>query len=268
MSDYSAHTAVRWRKKPVTPAPRRSLTDSCAARRGFTLVELLVVVAIIALLIAILLPSLSRAREQSKRVVCMNNMRQMGIAMLSYSMDKDNHDHVPASSCPLAEPDVEHPEDFYWLTILQRYTCQPLIARCVNDDTEKPFLDWSNPPPREEWSDYRWSSYAINACLGPLQSDLALERLSEIENPAAVIYLAEVRSGDSYDYADHIHSDIWEGLEDPKESVAWDRHLEQSNYLFADSHVEPMHWKKTWDFPNVNLWWPEHAPNWPPELIP
>ncbi len=261
-----AYSTWRWRKNPITRARRGNLIGSCAARRGFTLIELLVVVAIVALLISILLPSLRHAREQGKRVVCMSNMRQMGMAMLSYAVD--NHEYIPASSCPLAEPDIEHPEELYWLTVLQKYTGQPLIGRCRNDKTDKPFLDWANPPPREEWTNYRWSSYAINACLGPLKSDLALQRLNEIKTPAAVIYLTEIRSGDSYDYADHIHSDLWEGLEDPKQSVAWDRHLEKSNYLFADSHVEPMHWNKTWDFPKVNLWWPKHAPGWPPELIP
>ncbi len=237
-----------------------------AVWRGFTLVELLVVVSIIALLISILLPSLRNAREQGKQVLCMSNMRQMGIAMLSYALN--NLEYLPASSCPLAEPDIEHPEELYWLTILQKYAGQPLVGRCRSDKTEKPFLNWANPPHRDEWTKYRWSSYAINACLGPLKSNLALQRLNLIKTPAAVIYIAEIRSGDSYDCADHIHSDLWEGLEDPKQSVAWNRHLKKSNYLFTDSHVEPMCWKKTWDFPSVNLWWPKHAPGWPPELIP
>jgi len=54
------------------------------SQRGFTLIELLVVVAIIALLISILLPSLSRAREQAKKVKCMSNLKQIGGAMLNY----------------------------------------------------------------------------------------------------------------------------------------------------------------------------------------
>jgi prepilin-type N-terminal cleavage/methylation domain-containing protein len=54
-------------------------------RRGFTLIELLVVVAIIALLIAILLPSLSKAKEATKRVVCGSNLKGQGAAMSIYA---------------------------------------------------------------------------------------------------------------------------------------------------------------------------------------
>ncbi len=53
---------------------------------GFTLIEVLVVVAIIALLIAILMPSLSRAREQSRQSVCLSNLKQQGTGLSTYSM--------------------------------------------------------------------------------------------------------------------------------------------------------------------------------------
>jgi prepilin-type N-terminal cleavage/methylation domain-containing protein/prepilin-type processing-associated H-X9-DG protein len=58
-------------------------------RNGFTLIEILVVIAIIALLAAILFPVFSRARENARKTACLSNLKQIGLALLQYSQDYD-----------------------------------------------------------------------------------------------------------------------------------------------------------------------------------
>jgi len=87
---------------PAAPSPRQRKTA------GFTLVELLVVIGIIALLVSILLPSLNRAREMAKQTACLSNIRQLGMAFVMYV--NDNHGIYPFSS----RYDVPRPENWIW----------------------------------------------------------------------------------------------------------------------------------------------------------
>jgi prepilin-type N-terminal cleavage/methylation domain-containing protein len=79
-----------------TEAVVRRKANRARQRIGFTLVELLVVISIIALLIAILLPSLQKAREQTKQTFCMTNLRAIAEAGLTYASEDKNEIPIPA----------------------------------------------------------------------------------------------------------------------------------------------------------------------------
>jgi prepilin-type N-terminal cleavage/methylation domain-containing protein/prepilin-type processing-associated H-X9-DG protein len=66
-----------------------------SSKQGFTLIELLVVIAIIAILAAILFPVFAHAREKARQTVCLSNERQIGMSVLQYVQDYD--EHYPAS---------------------------------------------------------------------------------------------------------------------------------------------------------------------------
>src|SRR5215471_725340 len=88
---------------------------------AFTLVELLVVIAVIAVLASLLLPALSRARHKSRSFQCVNNFRQWGLAFRLYA--DDNSDFLPRRGQgvqPLAQ--IDRPED--WFNALPPYLNQ------------------------------------------------------------------------------------------------------------------------------------------------
>ena len=85
---------------------------------GFTLVELLVVIGIIALLISILLPALSKARDSAREVMCMNNLRQIGLGVAMYQNDFSGWVPVANAGFPVT-PALSAPA--YWDAMLWKY---------------------------------------------------------------------------------------------------------------------------------------------------
>ena len=145
-------------------------------RRAFTLVELLVVIAVIALLASILFPVLNRAREQSLRVVCLSNINQGSRAIFLYANDNGER-CVPVESRGFGQAasgiwngPTDH--DMAWPEIVQPYVAEWTILRCpadrsATDDSMAFEFDDATPIPRSDLAKRRWvwafrSNFGLN----------------------------------------------------------------------------------------------------------
>ncbi len=191
-------------------------------RRGFTLIELLVVIAIIAILAAILFPVFARAREKAKQTSCLSNLKQMGLAMLSYAQDYDErfmrYAGYTAPAIVLDDvPDVRA----YWWQQLMPYMMNEQILSCPSDTNRRVYSGGE--------SDSRHDiDYTINTWL-------AQDELARIESPAGRVALVEgvnnyARLYNPSDFAadPSLGNYVWSQT----------RHNDHSNTLFCDGHAK------------------------------
>ena len=110
--------------------------------RAFTLIELLVVVAIVVVLIALLLPTLGKARRQSKSTICQSNLRAIGIGFSAYASEENDVIMPLGQSGPVSmgPPPVWNPYSPYWYIRCQRYFGSPLDFDIWNGNLPRPLL--------------------------------------------------------------------------------------------------------------------------------
>ncbi len=161
------------------------LRPSLPGRRvGFTLVELLVVIGIVAVLAAVILAVLPRAREMARQAACMSNSKQIVAAARMYADDYDRR-LVPALIRGAPAPS----RGYTWCVLLQPYLSSEQILVCPNDPDPKPTTG-ATCLPHSYGVNYRLTyNTAFGWSPGALTS-----KLTNISNHSRTIFLFEIDS--------------------------------------------------------------------------
>jgi prepilin-type N-terminal cleavage/methylation domain-containing protein/prepilin-type processing-associated H-X9-DG protein len=232
---------------------------------GFTLIELLVVLTIIALLAAMLLPSLAKAKTRAAGIVCLNNLKQLNVCWHLYALD--NNDFLPPNN---SVADLATGNSLAaggsWCTNYARYDAAPdgiqngllfkynsslPIYRCPADKSTV------ETPAGVKLSQPRWRSYNMSQSVNgwpELSPSIApflptFKKFTEISHPppTQLIVFLDVHEDSIYDSLFGIPTPKYWG----SAKVWWDipanRHSQGANLSFADGHVE--FWK--WRYPKV-----------------
>ncbi len=233
-------------------------------KRGFTLIELLVVISIIALLVSILMPALTRAKQQAQFAVCKANLRQYGIAMNLYLQDSD--DRFPEAHTSLfrgirsecqwhdarndyeADTSVRGPMLKY-LSDMDVHLCPTFMrfAARVGEQHLEPFGRTCSVPMDPQYS------YSQNKYLGGTNSNgeyVGVSRLTQIKNPGEVIFFVEETMWIIPGQSSHMLNDTCFWSRHPHDSVGYlgdsiamyhnttKKDEGNGNTVFADGHVD------------------------------
>jgi prepilin-type N-terminal cleavage/methylation domain-containing protein/prepilin-type processing-associated H-X9-DG protein len=236
--------------------------SSIKRKQAFTLIELLAVIAIIAILFSVLMAALGAARSRSQNVVCLNNLRSLSVAVLLYA--NENGGRLPSplgtdsngwesliapylgyegTDVPMEEfrcPSDPKPLDDGAGNFARSYLFSGLLGRSL--DQQYGLVTFSIPTSD---SDAASSVRRMNQLIHPGKTIMLFERMTNMSSPYAT--LAAYQFSSSWSFANG-----WFSGGGPRLSDGSCYHGNTMNFSFADGHVESLEPEATYT-PN-NLW--------------
>lgn len=213
----------------------KSRTSSAA---GFTILELLVTLSILALLASLITIGVGIAQQKARQAKCMGNQKQLGVAIVSYI--GENNGSFPMTSHGL---DASRPHDAWVFTLSDYLANVDEIRICPADPKASARLEANG-------TSYVLNSFLTVASMDPFGRNLGgYTHVSQVPSPASTPLAFVINFAKGVGYAnDHTHSDSWTSWRSVLNDIQpdafggnWksqDRTRGSSNYLYADGHVE------------------------------
>ena len=207
-------------------------------KHNFTLIELLTVIAIIAILAGMLLPAVNRARGTAQQAACANNMRQLGLAEQNFAVDHKNR--LP--SCTL----WSSYSDYNQVQCIWEYVGQKEdIFLCPNDEhTGAGYIfNWIKVGTDEltfrnsyvvNGGVYYWLDQVSSSTLSYKEWVKKLAPIANVDKPSSVMTQAESAKETSIRFASKTEN------HDQFDRISTNAHGKKANFLYVDGHVESL----------------------------